>query len=149
MTPTTECIFCAIVDNRAPGSVLFEDDICVAFMDIGPVNPGHVLVVPRLHAAGLTDLPEEIGMHLFKIAQRTAAAIRRTTIACEGINLFLADGEAAMQDVFHVHLHVIPRFAGDQFRISADWSQRPPRRELDALAAAISDAYEQIWPAGE
>lgn len=145
----TECIFCAIVDNRAPGSVLFEDDHCVVFMDIGPVNPGHALVVPRLHAAGLADLPEESGMHLFKIAQRTAAAIRRTTIACEGINLFLADGEAAMQDVFHVHIHVIPRFAGDKFRISADWSQRPPRRDLDALAAAISAAYEQVWPSEE
>lgn len=145
----TECIFCAIIENRAPGSVLHEDEQCVVFMDIGPINPGHALVVPRFHAAGLADLPEEAGMHLFKIAQRTAAAIRRTDIACEGVNLFLADGEVAFQDVFHVHLHVIPRFAGDQFKISADWSQHPPRRELDALAAAISDAYERIWPADE
>lgn len=145
----TDCIFCAIIDNRAPGSVFFEDDLCVAFMDIGPINPGHVLVVPRLHAAGLADLPEEIGTHLFRIAQRTAAAIRHSGIVCDGINLFLADGEAAFQEVFHVHLHVIPRFVGDQFKISADWSQHPPRRELDALAAVISDAYEQTWPAGE
>lgn len=145
----TECIFCAIVDNRAPGSVFYEDDVCVAFMDIGPVNPGHALIVPRTHAAGLADLSEVDGMHLFRIAQRTAAAIRDTDIACEGINLFLADGEAAFQEVFHVHLHVIPRFRGDKFKISADWSNRPPRRELDALAAAISDAYEHLWLADE
>ena len=145
----SDCIFCAIIDNQAPGSVLYEDDYCVVFMDIAPINAGHALVVPRAHAAGLADLSEEIGMHLFRIAQRTAAAIRRTEIPCQGINLFLADGEAAFQDVFHVHLHVIPRFEGDQFTISADWSQRPPRRELDALAAAISDAYDRIWPAEE
>ncbi|MEZ4768574.1 MAG: HIT family protein [Caldilineales bacterium] len=145
----TDCIFCAIVDNRAPASVIYEDDLCIGFMDIAPVNPGHALIVPRLHAAGLADLPEELGMHLFRVAQRTTAAIRSTSITCEGVNIFLADGEAAFQDVFHVHLHVIPRFSGDQFEISADWSQQPARRELDALAAAISDVYEQLWQTGE
>lgn len=115
-------------------------------MDIAPVNPGHALIVPRLHAAGLADLPEELGMHLFRVAQRTAAAIRSTAITCEDVNLFLADGEAAFQDVFHVHLHVIPRFSGDQFKISADWSQtagaprsgRAGRRDLRRLQADLA-----------
>ena len=100
----TECIFCAIIENRAPGSVLHEDAQSVVFMDIGPINPGHALVVPRFHASGLADLPEEAGMHLFKVAQRTASAIRRTDIACEGVNLFLADGEAAFQDLSLIHI---------------------------------------------
>lgn len=85
----SDCIFCAIIDNQAPGSVLYEDDYCVVFMDIAPVNAGHALVVPRAHAAGLADLSEEIGMHLFRIAQRTAAAIRRTEIPCQGSICFL------------------------------------------------------------
>ena len=74
---------------------------------------------------------------IFTVAMRLAAALRASGLPCEGINLFLADGEAAFQEVFHTHLHVFPRFAGDTFRISADWSLTPPREELDRLAALI------------
>lgn len=74
---------------------------------------------------------------MFVVARRLAAALRASGLRCEGVNLFLADGEAAFQEVFHTHLHVIPRFAGDSFRISADWSVTPTRAELDAQAAWI------------
>lgn len=79
-------------------------------MDIQPVNPGHVLIIPRAHAARLSELDDETGAHMFKIAMRISEALRRSGMKCEGINLFLVDGEAAFQEVFHVHLHVIPRF---------------------------------------
>jgi histidine triad (HIT) family protein len=134
-------VFCEIVAGRSPASIVYEDDLCVAIMTIEPVNPGHLLVLPRAHAPYLADLDEATGMHLFAIAMRAAAAIRASGLRCEGINLFLADGEAAFQEVFHVHLHVFPRFTGDPFGITADWSMHPSRAELDANAALIRSAY--------
>jgi histidine triad (HIT) family protein len=107
-------------------------------MDIRPVTPGHLLVIPRRHAPYLADLDEATGARMFVVAQRLAAALRASGLQCEGVNFFLADGEAAFQEVFHAHLHVFPRFAGDSFRISAGWwSVNPPRAELDAHAATI------------
>jgi histidine triad (HIT) family protein len=138
-------LFCEIVAGREPGSFPYEDERVVAFMDIGPVNPGHLMVVPRAHAAGLADLDEETGAHVFVVAMRMAAAVRASGFRCEGVNLFLADGEAAFQDVFHVHLHVLPRWRGDSFRIDADWSARPERSELDTAAASIRSAYERLF----
>jgi diadenosine tetraphosphate (Ap4A) HIT family hydrolase len=129
------CIFCAIVAGQFPASFVYADETAMAFMDVNPVTPGHVLVVPRAHAIGLLDLDEETGAHLFRVAMRLRRGLR-----CEGVNLFLADGEAAFQEVFHVHLHVFPRFAGDAFKIDADWSNPPPRAELDEHAAAIRGA---------
>ncbi|MBN1964143.1 MAG: HIT domain-containing protein, partial [Anaerolineae bacterium] len=96
----SDCIFCRIVAGQAPASIIYADDVALAFLDINPVNPGHVLVIPRVHAPYLADLDEAAGMHLWRIAQRTAAALRESGLHCEGVNLFLADGEAAFQDVF-------------------------------------------------
>ena len=135
------CVFCEIVAGRSPASIAYEDDRCLAIMTIEPVNPGHLLVLPKAHAPYLADLDEATGMHLFAVAMRAAAALRASGLRCEGINLFLADGEAAFQEVFHVHLHVFPRFTGDPFGITADWSVNPSREELDANAEAIRRAY--------
>jgi histidine triad (HIT) family protein len=136
------CIFCDIVVGAAPASVVHRDDFCTAFMDIRPVNPGHVLVVPNRHAIGLGDLPSETGGQMFRVAQHIAAAVRKSGVRCEGVNLFVADGEAAGQDVFHVHLHVIPRYAGDGFgfRFGPAYGARPPRAALDRLAEQIKHA---------
>jgi histidine triad (HIT) family protein len=122
--------------------MVYHDDRCSAFLDIQPVNPGHLLVVPNQHAASLADLDEETGTHMFRIAQRLAQALRGIGVRCEGVNLFLADGEAAFQEVFHVHLHVIPRFTGDGFglRFSPDYFVRPKRSELDVIAAEIRNS---------
>ncbi|MFL7867386.1 MAG: HIT family protein [Anaerolineales bacterium] len=138
------CIFCDILAGNSPASMVYQDELCSAFMDIQPVNPGHVLVIPNAHAAHLADLAEETGAHLFRIAQRTAAALRESGIKCEGVNLFLADGEAAMQDVFHVHLHVIPRYQGDGFglRLPPEYFNKPERSELDGIAEDIRKALE-------
>ncbi len=136
-------MFCEIVAGRSPASVVYEDDLCLAIMTIGPVNPGHLLVLPRAHAPHLADLDDATGMHLFAVAMRMAAALRASGLRCEGINLFLADGEAAFQEVFHLHLHVFPRFAGDRFGLTADWSVQPSRKELDANAALIRGAYSR------
>jgi histidine triad (HIT) family protein len=139
------CIFCRIVVGEVPASVVYRDDTAMAFMDIRPVNPGHLLVAPVAHAANLRVLPEEIGGHLFVVAQRLATALRQSGARCEGVNLFLADGEVAGQEVFHMHLHVIPRFHGDGISLAAFGrlpATLPSRDELDATAAAIRTALE-------
>lgn len=139
-----DCIFCAILAGRAPASLVYRDERCAAFLDIRPVNPGHTLVVPIRHAASLAELDPEDGAQLFRVAQRLAAALRRSGLRCEGVNLFLADGEAAGQEVFHVHLHVLPRFRGDGFglRFPPGYGQNPPRAELDEIAQRIRGAMK-------
>ena len=137
----SNCIFCDILAGEAPASFVYEDDIVIAIMDISPVNPGHVMVIPREHIPCMADMDEKTGAHLFKITMRIEQAIRGSGVRCEGINLFLADGEAAFQEVFHLHMHIFPRFKGDHFKISADWSVRPPREELDDIAERIRSAY--------
>lgn len=133
-----ECVFCRIIRGELPATLVYQDDAVVAFMDIAPVNPGHLLVVPRTHAAGLDDLPEASGGAMFAAARRLAGALRRSRLRCEGVNLFLADGAVAGQEVFHVHLHVLPRFAGDAVRFT--WPRtRPTREELEEAAAAIRE----------
>jgi len=111
-------------------------------MDIQPINPGHVLIVPTYHAAYLAELDAESGARMFRITQHIAEALRNSGLRCEGINLFLADGEGAGQDVFHVHLHVFPRYAGDGFglRFGPDYGNRPGRAELDRIADKIRGA---------
>ena len=134
-----DCVFCRIVKGVAPESVVYADGKVLAFMDIQPVNPGHVLIIPKVHASGLSDLDEETGVHLFKVGMRIAGAVKRSGVKCEGVNLLLSDGRAAFQEIFHVHLHVIPRFEGDNLRISFErkYSLRPERSELDRIAARI------------
>jgi len=136
------CVFCDILRGKLASSVVYRDDLCWAFMDIRPVNPGHVLVIPIRHAASLAELHPETGTHMFRIAQRIAQALRESSIRCEGVNLFLADGAAAGQEVFHVHLHVVPRFEGDGFgfRRSPGSGAIRPRDELDDLAGKVRRA---------
>jgi histidine triad (HIT) family protein len=138
----TECIFCQILAGEEPVSLVYQDARCAAFMDIQPVNPGHVLVVPNRHAAYLSELDPEDGAQIFRVAQRLAAALRKSGLRCEGVNFFLADGEAAGQDVFHLHLHVIPRYEGDGFglRFAPSYYELPERVELDQAASKIRSA---------
>lgn len=137
--PMSHCIFCEILAGHAEGSFVYRDDLCAAFLDIHQPTAGKLLVVPNRHATYLADLPAETGGHMFEVAQQLAAAQRRSGLPCEGVNLFLSDGRAAGQDVFHVHLHVLPRFAGDGIvlRFGPGHDHYPPRAELERLAAQI------------
>ena len=136
------CLFCRILAGELEASIVWRDELCTAFMDIQPVNPGHVLVVPNAHAADLAQLDEASAAHLMRVAHRLTAALRSSGLKCEGVNLFVADGEAAMQEIFHVHLHVIPRYQGDGFgrRFGPDYAQRPGRDALELAAARIRGA---------
>ncbi len=133
------CIFCDILAGLKPGNFVFRNDLCAAFMDIHPVNPGHILVVPIKHATMLAELEKDTAGHLLRVAQRVDVALRSSGIQCEGVNLYLADGRTAGQEVMHVHLHVIPRFAGDghRLRFSPAYFTRPSADELERNAQSI------------
>jgi len=140
------CVFCRIIAGEAPASVVYRDDATIAFMDIRPVNPGHLLVVPLAHAASLADLPAADGQRMFAVAHHLAGALRQSGIRCDGVNLFLADGAAAGQDVFHTHLHVLPRFAGDGIRVATFGrppADAPSRGDLEEIAAAVRRALDE------
>jgi histidine triad (HIT) family protein len=143
VTVAAACVFCGLVRREGEATVVYEDEGTIVFLDIQPVVRGHLLVVPRAHAASLADLDPDDGSAVFRAGQSAAAALRASGLRCEGVNLFLADGEAAGQDVFHAHLHVIPRHAGDGFglRLPPDYSIRP-RDELEEAG----DAVRRAWP---
>ncbi len=145
MTADASCVFCKIVRRELPASVLAEDEGSLAFLDIRPINPGHLLVIPKAHAAHLEDLPPGAGGRLFEMARALAAGLYRSGVKCEGVNIHLADGEVAGQEIFHVHLHVYPRYAGDGvgLRMGPRYGAMPKREELDRLAAAIRDSMDQ------
>ena len=138
-SPAQGCIFCAIVSRQVEASVVSEDETVVVFMDLNPVTPGHLLVVPREHAVGLEDLDAATSAHVWSVGHDMARALRRSDTRCEGINVFLCDGEVAFQTVFHLHLHVIPRYAGDGWTINAE-SKGRGRALLDSDAQSIKDA---------
>ena len=152
---TDQCVFCEILRGDLPASYVHQDDTVVAFMDIQPITRGHMLVVPREHAVLMSDLNETVAMRAFKVARHLASVVRQT-LGAGGVNLFVADGEVAFQDVPHFHVHVIPRYAGDGFSLTLppDYSDPTSRAELEAVAAALRAASEGAgrltgqWPAG-
>ena len=137
------CIFCEIVRGTSPVSLVYQDDTVVAFMDIQPITQGHMLVVPREHAVLMTDINETAAMRTFRVA-RKLAAVARHTLGASGINILVMDGEAAYQDVPHFHVHVIPRYPRDGFGLTfpQSYEQKPPRAQLDAIAAALHAASQ-------
>ena len=139
-----DCVFCKILAGDLEVSLVHQDNLCSAFMDVQPINPGHMLVVPNKHSANLAELDAEEGAQIFRIGQQLAVALGKTKVRCEGVNFFLANGEAAGQEVFHVHMHVLPRFEGDGFglKLPGDYAHRPKRAELDQIATLVRKALK-------
>lgn len=126
------CVFCAIAAGKLPAEIVYRDDTTLAFMDHAPRNPGHVLVVPIAHSVNVIDTPPETWAHVAKVAQHIALAIQRTDLKAEGFNFIANSGLAANQSVFHLHLHVVPRFPGE---ITIE-GPLPRARPADLTAAA-------------
>lgn len=145
MRQPADCVICKLLAGELEVSMVHQDDLCSAFMDIQPVTRGHVLVVPNRHTAEVPGLTEAESGRMLVMAQRINAALRKSGLKCEGINFFLADGEAAGQEVFHVHLHIFPRYTNDGFSLvlPADYAKQPSRRNLDETAALIRKHLEK------
>lgn len=136
------CIFCQIIANKALASKVYEDDTIVAFLDLFPLNPGHTLIVPKYHAATLDELNDATAAHMMIVAKQVMIALMSTyDIHCSGVNLLMANGTSAGQDVFHAHLHVIPRTEKDGIRFGGAIRQRKMlRSDLDKYAELIRNS---------
>ena len=135
-----DCVFCKIVSGEYTSSKIYEDDSILAFMDIQPVNEGHILIIPKKHVELIADLDDETSAKMMKLAKRINNALRKSGVKLEGVNYFLADGEAAGQEVFHTHLHLIPRFKNDGFGFIFPEGYRvilPEREKLNEIAEKI------------
>ncbi|NDJ84623.1 MAG: HIT family protein [Chloroflexi bacterium] len=129
-----QCIFCRILRHEAPASLVYEDNQCIAFMDINQPNPYKVLVIPREHIETLFDLTDAQGEAMMRATLRVARAIRAVS-GCDGLNVFQNNGITAGQEVLHFHIHLLPRFASD----GTPWRNPRPtsRDELDSMATAL------------
>lgn len=126
----SDCLFCKIVAGEIPATMVAQDEHTVAFMDINPANPGHMLVVPRNHAKDLLEIdPEDLAAVVRQGKRLAARAVE--VLDADGVNLLNSCGPLAWQTVFHFHLHVIPRYAGDPLRLP--WDPRPG--DIEAIGA--------------
>jgi histidine triad (HIT) family protein len=131
----SDCVFCRIVARQIPATVVHEDADTLAFMDIGQVNPGHVLVACKAHVENIFGLSEAQAAAVFRAAARVARAVR-AAFDPPGLSVYQANGKPAGQTVLHFHLHVLPRHDGDGMRLT--WPvKNPPRDQLEAYAAQI------------
>jgi histidine triad (HIT) family protein len=131
----SDCVFCRIVAKQLPATRVYEDDMTVAFMDLGQVNPGHVLVALKAHAENLYGLDDAQAGALLRTAARVARAIREA-FQPHGLSVYQANGKTAGQTVFHYHMHLVPRYEGDGMQLS--WPvKNPPREKLEEYAASI------------
>jgi len=117
MPKDPDCIFCKIVAGDIPACKVLEDDVCLAFMDIGPLAEGHVLIIPRDHYVTADQMPADVAGTMLSNVPRLVAAVQAAT-GCEGVNVLQNNGKAAHQEVGHVHFHVIPRNTGDAFHFN-------------------------------
>jgi histidine triad (HIT) family protein len=131
----TDCVFCKIVAKSIPATLVYEDEATVAFMDLGQVNPGHVLVATRAHVENVFGLDEAQAAAVFRTTARVARAVREA-FAPQGLTLFQANGKAALQTVMHFHIHVLPRWESDGMSLA--WpAKNPPRERLEEYGAKI------------
>jgi len=133
------CVFCDIVAQRAPASIAYEDEVCLACMTIEPINTGHVLLLPKRHVVTLDDCEDAVARHLVSVLKTLNRAVQSAT-GSQGVLNEIMNGEAAGQEVFHLHIHIIPRNAGDGF----GWHYpqgygRMPRDRLDVAASKIRE----------
>ena len=131
------CIFCRIVKGEIPAAKIYEDDLVFAFLDIAPINFGHVLVIPKEHHESSSTIPEATAGRMFRIGSRIGVALKRK-FDYDAFNLHLADGSAAGQVVMHAHLHVVPRGVEDGFHWN--WRQlKYPDGKLAETAQTLAD----------
>lgn len=133
------CVFCAIIAGTAPAAVIYEDERTLAFMDINPVSRGHVLVVTKDHYRNLYDIDSEAAASVMRTTVCVARAVR-TALQPDGMNLFQSNERAAFQSVFHFHVHIIPRWIGDELRLPP----RVQRTEFSVLQETAARIREHL-----
>jgi len=112
-----DCIFCKIVSGEIPSVKVYDDDRVLAFMDINPISEGHLLIIPKAHAASIYEITEDDFLSVMSVTHKLAAAVKKA-LNPDGINLLQLNGRAANQVVPHLHMHIVPRWSGDGLTIS-------------------------------
>ena len=130
------CVFCKILAGEIPSTTVYEDDDFKAILDVNPAARGHVIILPKKHAANIYELPDEDASKVMVVAKKIATAVR-DAFHCDGVNILQNNGEAAGQTVFHLHVHVIPRFEGDTVNIG--WKPGDMPEDMDVIAKEIKD----------
>jgi histidine triad (HIT) family protein len=129
------CIFCRIAQKEVPASLVYEDEKALAFLDIRPLNEGHILIIPKEHYENIFDIPEQLITYMHGIVKRIAIAVEKATKA-DGISIIQQNGKAAGQEVFHLHVHVVPRYEGQKLPSFSDIKEAD-REKLSQTAAKI------------
>lgn len=132
-----DCIFCKIIAGDIPSCKIYEDDLVLAFLDIAPINLGHILVIPKEHHTSSATVPENTAGRMFHVGSRLGVALKRS-LDVDGFNLHLADGQCAGQVVLHAHLHVIPRDVEDGFHWNWRQLKYKDDQQRNELAAEIT-----------
>ena len=135
----SDCIFCKIIAGEIPSTVVYEDDDVKAILDVNPAARGHVIVFPKAHAANIFEIGDEDLKKAICVAKKIAAAVKKA-YNCDGVNILQNNGEAAGQSVFHLHIHVIPRFEGDT--VNMKWKPGEMPSDMDVIASEIKNAME-------
>ena len=133
------CIFCKIVQGQAPSSILYEDETVLAFLDIRPLNMGHTLVIPKKHYVDIFDIPVQELANVHQIAKKISFAVSKATNA-DGISIIQQNGQAAGQDIFHLHVHVVPRFEGQKLPRFSELKM-VERDKLEEMAQKIRSQF--------
>jgi len=135
-----DCKFCKLVEREGVVSSVYEDEKVMAFLDVKPLNEGHTLVIPKAHYENIYEIPEDEIAHVYKVVKRVALAVKRG-VAAQGVSVTQHNERAALQRVFHLHVHVIPRYEGDRLATRAPYIvydlQEVSRERLDATASKI------------
>ena len=132
------CVFCKIVRGEIPATVVHQDELTIAFMDIGSVNPGHMLVAAKPHVENIQGMDDRLAAAMFRTAARVARAAEQV-LHPQGISVYQANDRAAGQTVFHAHIHVLPRWENDGMEFT--WPvKNPPREALEKVAAQVRAA---------
>jgi histidine triad (HIT) family protein len=136
-----DCIFCRIAAGEMPAVRVLETPVVLAFLDIAPVNYGHTLVIPKTHYQNLLELPDALWTEMGRVCRRVAQALR-ATLSAQGFNLGMNNFEAAGQVVFHVHMHVIPRYHTDGLRLFPQESYKPG--DMEKTGAQLRRVLEKM-----
>jgi len=136
------CPFCAAFKGEGRTPVIYKDTQFICVLDLNPINPGHVLVIPSIHEPSFTKLPDQMVSRMMRIGKTLAQALKTSKLPCGGIDLILTDGEVAGQSIPHCHLHVVPRVDGDGFRFTHGPKPATESITLEAAAGLLRASLE-------
>ena len=133
-----DCIFCKLANGKIPTNAVYEDEDFKVIMDASPASKGHCIILPKTHAKNLLELPEEYCEKLLPVAKKCCKVLMEV-LHCDGVNVLQNNGEAAGQTVFHLRVHLIPRYDGDNVHIK--WAEHKDETDIEALAEEIRNGF--------